>query len=69
VRYYTTNPMNGGITFKCIVCGHTISTLDFNGARGNRRTLAAAAINQHAAGLHLSQQILASPKSGSRGAL
>jgi len=53
VRYYTTEPMNGGITFKCVSCGHSVSTLDFNSADGNRRTQAAKAMNQHSAESHL----------------
>jgi hypothetical protein len=52
VRYYTTEPMNGGITFKCVSCGHSVSTLDFNNADGNRRTQAAKAMNQHSAESH-----------------
>jgi hypothetical protein len=53
VRYYTTKPMNGGTTFKCTFCEHTVTTLAFNVTNGNRRTQAAAEINQHAALLHL----------------
>lgn len=52
VRYYTTEPMNGGVTFKCVSCGHSVSTLDFNSANGNRRTQAAKAMNQHSAESH-----------------
>ncbi|PYX34909.1 MAG: hypothetical protein DMG80_00310 [Acidobacteria bacterium] len=52
VRYYTTEPMNGGITFKCVSCGHSVSTLDFNNADGNRRTQAAKVMNQHSAESH-----------------
>lgn len=68
MRYYTTNAMNGGITFKCMFCEHTVTTLDFDSTKGNRRTQAAGAINQHAAESHLPQTIRASAKSGSRGA-
>ena len=53
MRYYTTKPMNGGATFKCTYCEHSVTTLDFNSTNGNRRTQAAAAINQHVALLHL----------------
>jgi len=53
VRYYTTKPMNGGTTFKCTFCEHTVTTLAFNVTNGNRRTQAAAEINQNAALLHL----------------
>jgi hypothetical protein len=52
VRYYTTKPVNGGTTFKCTFCVHGVSTLDFKSMNGNRRTQAAAAINQHVALLH-----------------
>jgi hypothetical protein len=44
--------MNGGITFKCVSCEHSVSTLDFNVANGNRRTQAAKAMNQHSAESH-----------------
>jgi hypothetical protein len=67
VRYYTTKPLNGGTTFKCTFCEHTVTTLDFNITNGNRRTQAAAMINQHAASLHL--RALAPIKLGGRGAL
>jgi hypothetical protein len=67
VRYYTTKPLNGGTTFKCTFCEHTVTTLDFNIANGNRRTQAAAMINQHAASLHL--RTSATTKLGGRGAL
>jgi hypothetical protein len=53
MRYYTTKPENGGITFKCTFCQHHVTTLDFNDMIGNRRTQAAAAMNRHAASLHL----------------
>jgi hypothetical protein len=45
--------MNGRTTFKCTLCEHSVTTLDFNSANGNRRTQAAAVINQHAASSHL----------------
>ena len=41
VRHYTTKPRNGGTTFKCIFCEHSVTTLDFNSTDGNRRTRAA----------------------------
>ncbi len=53
VPYYTTQSMNGGTTFKCSFCEHTVTTLNFNSVIGNRRTQAATAMNQHAAELHL----------------
>jgi hypothetical protein len=49
--------MNGGTTFKCTFCEHSVTTLDFNTTNGNRRTQAAAVINQHAASLHLRTQV------------
>jgi len=67
VRYYTTKSMNGGTTFKCTFCELSVTTLDFNSMNGNRRTQAAAVINQHAASLHLRTPVLA--KLGGRGAL
>jgi hypothetical protein len=70
VRYYTTNRTNGGVTFKCAFCEHTVTTRDFDDTNGNCRTQAAAAMNQHAAQLHLSlSQKTAPAKLGSRGAL
>lgn len=53
VRYYTTKAANGGTTFKCSFCEQSVTTLDFNSTNGNRRTQAAAAINQHVAMSHL----------------
>jgi hypothetical protein len=53
VRYYTTKPKDGGITFSCTMCERSVTTLDFNSTQGNRRTQAAAAINQHVALSHL----------------
>jgi hypothetical protein len=69
VRYYTTKSMNGGTTFKCSLCEHTVTTLDFSSVIGNRRTQAATAMNQHAATLHLPSHIAAPIKMGGRGAL
>jgi hypothetical protein len=53
VRYYITTPISGGTKFNCTFCKHSVTTLDFNSTNGNRRTQAAAMINQHAASLHL----------------
>ena len=69
VRYYTTKSMNGGTTFKCSLCEHTVTTLSFNSVIGNRRTQAATAMNQHAAALHLPSQLPTPTKMGGRGAL
>jgi hypothetical protein len=59
--------MNGGTTFKCTLCQHSVSTLDFNIMNGNPRTQAAAMINQHAASLHLRTSL--PTKLAGRGAL
>ena len=67
MRYYTTKTLNGGTTFKCTFCEHTVTTLDFNSLNGNRRTQAAAVINQHAALLHVRAPLPV--KIGGRGAL
>jgi len=67
VRYYTTKALNGGTTFKCTFCEHSVTTLDFDVVNGNRRTQAAATINQHAALLHLRASM--PTKLGGRGAL
>ena len=62
--------MNGGITFYCIFCEHSVATMDFDHAKGNRRTQAAAAMNQHARESHSAQLRNAQiDKLGSRGAL
>jgi len=68
MRYYTINPTNGGNTFKCTSCEHSITTLNFSSTNGNRRTQAAKAMNQHALELH-SLGTSAPTKLGSRGAL
>ena len=67
VRYYTTKSMNGGTTFKCTFCEHSVTTLDLDSTQGNRRTQAATMINQHAALLHV--RTLEPAKLGGRGAL
>lgn len=67
MRYYTTKPLNGGTTFTCTFCQHSVSTLDFSDTNGNRRTQAAAALNKHAASLHVRAWVPI--KMGSRGAL
>jgi hypothetical protein len=59
--------MNGGTTFKCTFCEHNVTTHDFSITNGNRRTQAAAVINQHVALLHLRTPVPS--KLGSRGAL
>ena len=69
VRYYTTKSMNGGTTFKCALCEHTVTTLDFNSLEGNRRTQAATAMNRHAAVLHFAARTVVPAKLGGRGAL
>jgi hypothetical protein len=53
VRYYTTQPLTGGTKFQCIFCEHTVNTQDFDSAKGNRRTQAAAVINRHALDVHM----------------
>jgi hypothetical protein len=67
VRYYTTKSLNGGTTFKCSFCEHSVTTLDFDSTKGNRRTQAATVINQHAALSHVPTGT--SAKMSSRGAL
>jgi len=69
VRYYTTKQINDGITFKCIACEFSVNTLEFDHRKGNRRTQAAAAINEHAKNLHSSQlRMPARIRRGTRGA-
>ncbi len=69
VRYYTTKSMNGGTTFKCSLCEHSVTTLNFNSTVGNRRTQAATAMNQHAAASHMPFLPPGTPKIGGRRAL
>lgn len=52
VRYYTTKPQNGGISFQCTLCEFTVHTLDLDPEKGNRRTQAAAVVNRHVKELH-----------------
>jgi hypothetical protein len=60
--------MNGGITFKCVSCEHSVSTLDFSSANGNPRTQAARAMNEHSAEAHLPTSRTTSPATpGGRG--
>jgi hypothetical protein len=59
--------MNGGTTFKCTFCEHSVTTLDFDHTNGNRRTQAATMINQHAASSHL--KTFVPTKLAARGAL
>lgn len=61
--------MNGGTTFKCAMCEHSVTTLEFNSIAGNRRTQAATAMNQHATASHLSARTVVPIKMGGRGAL
>jgi hypothetical protein len=69
VRYYTTKRLSGSTTFQCIYCEHSVLTQDFDSLKGNRRTQAAAVMNQHAAGMHLpARRCLAPLKLGNRGA-
>jgi hypothetical protein len=67
VRYYTTKPANGSTIFTCTFCAHSVNTRDFRSIDGNCRTQAAAAINQHAAALHVRPWLPG--KLGGRGAL
>jgi hypothetical protein len=54
--------MNGGVTFKCVACKHAVNTLEFDHAKGNRRTQAAAAINQHVRELHFAELRMTAPQ-------
>ena len=62
MRYYTTKLANDGITFTCIYCPHSVATLDFDYEKGNRRTQAAAAINQHVKQGHASKVRIGAPR-------
>jgi hypothetical protein len=53
MRYYTTKPVKDGIAFRCPFCKYSVNTAEFNNTSGNRRTQAAAMMNQHTTALHL----------------
>ena len=63
VRYYTTNPMNGGTSFKCVFCDHTVTMPDSCRTTGNYHTEVPAAMNQHAGELRSHLQNATSMKS------
>jgi len=44
--------MNGGIEFKCPFCKFSVNTVDLKNTTGNRRTQAAAVMNEHATEFH-----------------
>jgi len=44
--------MNGFSVFKCPLCKHAVTTRDFSSTKGNCRTQAAKAMNEHAAAGH-----------------
>jgi hypothetical protein len=60
-NYITLQSNSGGITFKCAFCAHTVAILDFDQAKGNRRTQAAAIINQHVKEQHYAQLQVPAP--------
>ena len=53
MRYYTTTALRGSINFQCVFCDYRVNTDDVDSLKGNRRTQAAGAINQHATDQHL----------------
>jgi hypothetical protein len=61
VRYYTTKQISDGITFKCMACEFSVNTLEFDHMKGNRRTQAAAAMNEHAKTFHFPQLRISAP--------
>jgi len=52
MKNYTTKQIKGGTAFRCSRCPHSVTTYDFIGAKGNRRTQAAAALNKHNIEVH-----------------
>src|SRR6202795_4086045 len=52
VRHYTIKMMNGFATFKCLLCKHSVTTLEFSSQNGSCRTQAARAMNEHATVAH-----------------
>ena len=52
MRYYTVTLMHGFSVFKCPICKHSVTTQEFSSLKGNCRTQAARAMNEHAAAAH-----------------
>jgi hypothetical protein len=44
--------MNGFAIFKCPLCKHSVTTMEFNGEHSRCRTQAARAMNEHATVAH-----------------
>jgi hypothetical protein len=61
MRHYTIKMMNGFSLFKCPLCKHSVTTLEFSSQNGNCRTQAAKAMNEHAAAVHSGHVTLFSP--------
>jgi hypothetical protein len=52
VRHYTIKMMSGFAKFKCSLCKHSVTTMEFNGEHCRCRTQAARAMNEHAKVAH-----------------
>jgi hypothetical protein len=66
MRYYTTTALRGSINFQCVFCDYHVNTDDFDSLKGNRRTQAAGAMNQHATDQHLPSTQTPSRTAGAR---
>jgi hypothetical protein len=54
---YTIQLGRGVTVFKCTSCEHTVTPLDFDKSKGNTRTQAATAINQHTISEHSQKRV------------
>jgi hypothetical protein len=52
MRHYTIKQMNGFSMFKCLICKHSVTTLEFGSQNGNCRRQAARVMNEHAIAAH-----------------
>jgi hypothetical protein len=52
MRHYTIKKMNGFSMFRCPLCKHSVTTLEFGSQNGNCRTQAARVMNEHAIAAH-----------------
>jgi hypothetical protein len=63
VRHYIIKKMNGFAIFKCPLCKHSVTTMEFNGEHSRCRIQAARAMNEHAKVAHASPVLVSSHNS------
>jgi hypothetical protein len=66
VKTYRIQRIKGGMKFTCTICGHSVSTLDFDARVGNLRTQAATTINAHSTQMHHAPMIISPSDSQQR---